>query len=214
MDQAPGALVFFAVHNVSEANGPTELTCGSHLFSAAELNDVTGGQVTAEAQEGKALMPRVHPTDRDVSSRSPLPPRRLPQCLPLTEHHASSTALLTAAAYCRLLLPAAGYCHLQVDRTLSFKVPLEEGDIMVMDIRTQHHGTGNRLAAPRTVLYIQYVQDFFIDRGNFPEKQTPQWDALPNLAMQKLLSVRQRCATATLIKAAHCEGAYALAFPI
>eukprot|EP01051_Picozoa_sp_SAG22_P007663 SAG22_NODE_547_length_9252_cov_27.855894_9_plen_37_part_00 len=34
-----------------------------------------------------------------------------------------------------------------------------------MDIRTQHHGTGNKRPDPRTVLYIQYVQDFFIDRG-------------------------------------------------
>eukprot|EP01052_Picozoa_sp_SAG31_P002242 SAG31_NODE_77_length_27533_cov_47.448859_13_plen_233_part_00 len=100
---APGALVFFAIHDVPEANGPTELTCGSHIFSSTELGDVTNGQI---------------------------------------------------------------------DRTLSYKVPLKEGDIMVMDIRTQHHGTGNRLADPRTVLYIQYVQDFFIDRGNFPEKQT------------------------------------------
>ena len=34
----------------------------------------------------------------------------------------------------------------------------------------------------------QYVQDFFIDRGNFPVKQTRSWDALPSMAMRKLVS--------------------------
>jgi hypothetical protein len=34
----------------------------------------------------------------------------------------------------------------------------------------------------------QYVQDFFIDRGNFPTKQTPAWDALPHHRMRKLFS--------------------------
>ena len=36
--------------------------------------------------------------------------------------------------------------------------------------------------------YIQYIQDFFIDRGNFPDKQTRKWDELPSTAMRKLLS--------------------------
>lgn len=99
---APGALVFFAIHDVALENGPTELTCGSHIFSAVELNDVTNNQI---------------------------------------------------------------------DAMLSFKIPLQEGDIMVMDIRTQHHGTGNKMESPRTVLYIQYVQDFFIDRGNVSSPQ-------------------------------------------
>lgn len=35
----------------------------------------------------------------------------------------------------------------------------------------------------RTYLYLQYVQDFFIDRGNFPDKQTRQWDELPNVSL-------------------------------
>lgn len=43
---------------------------------------------------------------------------------------------------------------------------LGQGDIMVMDIRLLHHGTANQAEDPRTLLYVQYVQDFFIDRGN------------------------------------------------
>ena len=37
---SPGALVFFALHDVPLRMGPTELTAGSHLFSAAELQRV------------------------------------------------------------------------------------------------------------------------------------------------------------------------------
>lgn len=52
-------------------------------------------------------------------------------------------------------------------------------------------------AIPRTLLtltvrvlrrYVQYIQDYFIDRGNFPDKQTSDWDKLPDTAMRKLLS--------------------------
>ena len=32
---------------------------------------------------------------------------------------------------------------------------MDEGDVMVMDIRTQHHGTANLADIPRTILYIQ-----------------------------------------------------------
>ena len=49
---------------------------------------------------------------------------------------------------------------------LQHRMELEQGDIMVMDIRLLHHGTANRAKDPRTLLYVQYVQDFFIDRGN------------------------------------------------
>ena len=65
---------------------------------------------------------------------------------------------------------------------------LKQGDIMVMDIRTLHHGTANHADQPRTLLYVQYIQDFFVDRGNFPDKQTRAWDELPSTAMRKLLS--------------------------
>lgn len=34
---SPGALVFFALHEVPLVMGPTELTAGSHLFSEKEL---------------------------------------------------------------------------------------------------------------------------------------------------------------------------------
>ena len=37
---SPGALVFFALHDVPLRMGPTEMTAGSHLFSAAELQRV------------------------------------------------------------------------------------------------------------------------------------------------------------------------------
>ena len=58
------------------------------------------------------------------------------------------------------------------------QMSLRQGDILVMDIRLLHHGTANRANKPRTLLYIQYVQDFFIDRGNFPDKQTTDWVGL------------------------------------
>jgi hypothetical protein len=112
---SPGALVFFALHTVPLAMGPTQLTCGSHLFSAAELQRVG-----------------------------------------VYEH----------------------------------KMALRQGDIMVMDIRTLHHGTANQMDKPRTYLYLQYVQDFFIDRGNFPDKQTRQWDELPNVRADAPLGPR------------------------
>jgi ectoine hydroxylase-related dioxygenase (phytanoyl-CoA dioxygenase family) len=96
--------------------------------------------------------------------------------------HAFSSTELSTVARQRLTGPSA-----TVDR-LTYKMVMEEGDVMVMDIRTQHRGTANLMDRPRTILYIQYVQDFFIDRGNFPVKQTRSWDALPSMAMRKLVS--------------------------
>ena len=111
---APGALVFFALHDVPLKMGPTELTVGSHLFSSAELRRVGLG---SKDERGRPMQ---------------------------FEHQMS----------------------------------LRQGDILVMDIRLLHHGTANRANKPRTLLYIQYVQDFFIDRGNFPDKQTTDWVGL------------------------------------
>jgi ectoine hydroxylase-related dioxygenase (phytanoyl-CoA dioxygenase family) len=83
---APGALVFFALHDVPLAMGPTELTVGSHIFSAVELRAMGLGS--------------------------------------------------------------------RADRPFEHRMELRQGDIMVMDIRTLHHGTANNAKQPRTLLYV------------------------------------------------------------
>ena len=55
---SPGALVFFALHDVPLAMGPTELTAGSHLFSEQELRRST--YTTGPTRPGSCWAPAGH----------------------------------------------------------------------------------------------------------------------------------------------------------
>jgi ectoine hydroxylase-related dioxygenase (phytanoyl-CoA dioxygenase family) len=109
---SPGALVFFALHDVPLRMGPTEVTVGSHLYTAPELQRVG-----------------------------------------VFEH----------------------------------KMALRQGDIMVMDIRTLHHGTANLLDRPRyaTMHMRLFSQDL-------DQKPTGLWSTSLLLQDLPLPAVRSR----------------------
>ena len=53
---------------------------------------------------------------------------------------------------------------------------LDCGDILMFDLRTLHRGGENNSNDWRTIMYITYVNEWYIDRINFNTKQTKEFD--------------------------------------
>ena len=53
---------------------------------------------------------------------------------------------------------------------------LKRGDILMFDYRTLHRGGKNNSDDWRTIMYITYVNEWYIDRINFNTKQTKEFD--------------------------------------
>lgn len=70
-----------------------------------------------------------------------------------------------------------GYCVPEIKR----------GDILMFDLRTLHRGGKNRSKDWRTIMYITYVNEWYIDRINFNTKQTEDFDSIDERS-QLLLS--------------------------
>ena len=53
---------------------------------------------------------------------------------------------------------------------------LERGDILMFDYRTMHRGGKNNSDDWRTIMYITYVNEWYVDHINFNTKQTKEFD--------------------------------------
>lgn len=53
---------------------------------------------------------------------------------------------------------------------------LQRGAVVLFDLRLRHRGGSNKAVAPRSILYMSFVQDWFYDATNFKAKQTRAWD--------------------------------------
>eukprot|EP00457_Paulinella_chromatophora_P005006 gb/GEZN01005019.1/.p1 GENE.gb/GEZN01005019.1/~~gb/GEZN01005019.1/.p1 ORF type:complete len:524 (+),score=80.69 gb/GEZN01005019.1/:25-1572(+) len=78
------------------------------------------------------------------------------------------------------------------DEPLSKNWPLVDviadiGDIVALDMRIVHMGGENKSDKRRTMVYLAYVQEWFVDRVNFHDKHTRDFDAFDS-RLQKLLS--------------------------
>ena len=66
------------------------------------------------------------------------------------------------------------------------EVYLRAGDVVLFDLRTLHRGGENRRAARRPMMYMTYMQEWYIDAVNFHTKQSAEFDDLPK-STRKLL---------------------------
>lgn len=55
---------------------------------------------------------------------------------------------------------------------------LKRGDVLMFDLRTLHRGGNNSSDDWRTIMYITYVNEWYIDRINFNTKQTKEFDEI------------------------------------
>lgn len=60
------------------------------------------------------------------------------------------------------------------------------GSVLFFDLRARHHGTRNQGAMPRSILYLSFVKDWYLDRLNFRGYQSDSFDTLPGITMKKL----------------------------
>ena len=67
-------------------------------------------------------------------------------------------------------------------------LPARRGSAIFFDLRVRHRGGPHRGEAPRAVLYLGYVREWFCDAVNFHGKQSAAWDELPTQQTRKLLS--------------------------
>eukprot|EP00931_Biecheleriopsis_adriatica_P046691 TRINITY_DN26835_c0_g1_i1.p1 TRINITY_DN26835_c0_g1~~TRINITY_DN26835_c0_g1_i1.p1 ORF type:complete len:548 (-),score=115.84 TRINITY_DN26835_c0_g1_i1:10-1653(-) len=64
------------------------------------------------------------------------------------------------------------------------------GSLLLFDLRVYHRGAANSSPGPRSILYMSYVKDWFLDRLNFQNRQSVVFDSLPHkpqAPLQKLL---------------------------
>ena len=63
-----------------------------------------------------------------------------------------------------------------------------KGDCILFDLRLSHRGTENRSDKSRSITYISYVLEWFVDRVNFRESQSRFFDEFETATMRKLMS--------------------------
>ena len=63
----------------------------------------------------------------------------------------------------------------------------DAGDAYVYDLRTRHGGLPHAGSAPRPLLSLPYVKDWYVDAVNHPTRHTEAFDALNDTTLEKLL---------------------------
>ena len=61
------------------------------------------------------------------------------------------------------------------------------GDIYVYDLRTRHGGLPHAGSAPRPLLSLPYVKDWYVDAVNHPTRHTDIYNTVNDTTLKKLL---------------------------